>query len=147
MPDQFTVPQFIDAEDKIIFFITARQFIIMLAAIILFFLLFRLLRFVPFLLTGIPLLVAAGIVAFVRVNGQPFHFFILNGVQTLKRPKLRVWNKGLTTAEVKAYITKEPEPLPPPPPRKRLVSSSKLKELSLIVNTGGAYRPEGYDEP
>lgn len=146
MPNQFTVPQFIDAEDKIIFFITARQFIIMLAGILIFFLLFKLLRFVPFLLVGIPWIVACAVVAFMRINGQPFHFFVLNIVQTFKRPTLRVWNKMLTTAEVKMFLQKEPEKALPPPPAKRLASSSRLAELSLIVNTGGAYKPEGLDD-
>lgn len=142
MPEQFVVPQFIDAEDKIIGPVTARQFIIMLAAFLTVALLYRLLRFVPFLLTGIPLISASGVVAFVKINGQPFHYFILNLVQTLKRPRLRVWDKTLSDAEVRVYIKKEVPPPPPPPPAKKRPVGSRLKELALVVNTGGVYKPE-----
>ena len=52
----FVVPQFIDAEDKILFFITVRQFIIMLVDLLLIYLLNRILTFGLFLLAGAPLL-------------------------------------------------------------------------------------------
>ena len=54
MASQFTVPQFIDAEDKIIGPITGRQFIIMMVVIIVDIILYSILPFVPFLLIGIP---------------------------------------------------------------------------------------------
>ena len=47
--NQFVVPQFIDVEDKIIGPITTRQFIIMLAAILMDFVAFKLLTFIFFL--------------------------------------------------------------------------------------------------
>ena len=143
MPDQFVVPQFIDAEDKILGPITARQFVIMLVAFLMGAILWKLLSFVFFLLVFIPLFAASATVAFVKVNGQPFHFFFLNLIQTIKRPGMRVWDKTLTTAELKAHIKEE---LPPPLPkfaRKGLTTSSRLQELTLVVNTGGVYKPEG----
>lgn len=142
MPEQFVVPQFIDAEDQILGPVTARQFVILMFAFLLDFLLFKLLSFVTFLLTGIPVIVLAGILAFVKINGQPFHFFILNLIQTLKKPKLRIWDKRLTNGQLKDYIKREP-PLPPPTVyRKAAISKSRLQELTLVVNTGGVYQPE-----
>lgn len=142
MPEQFVVPQFIDAEDKIIGPITARQFVILVVTFLFVFILFRLFSFVVFLLTGIPLIVFGGVVAFVRINGQPFHFFILNLIQTFRKPMLRVWDKRLTDAQLKELVKKAPPPPPPTFVRKAPISGSRLQELTLVVNTGGVYQPE-----
>jgi len=139
---QFTVPQFIDAEDKIIGPVTLRQFIIMVIAFLTDGILWQLLNFVPFLLVGIPVIVFGGIVAFTRINGQPFHYFVLNIVQTFRKPRLRVWDKKLTNAQLKVYVKKKIVAPPPPLVRKPALGSSRLKELSLLVNTGGTYNPE-----
>ena len=79
----FVVPQFIDAEDKILFFITVRQFIIMLVDLLLIYLLNRILTFGLFLLAGAPLLGVGIVVAFVKIYGQTFHFFFINMNSTL----------------------------------------------------------------
>jgi len=142
MPEQFVVPQFIDAEDKILGPITARQFIILVVAFLIVFLEFRLLSFVTFLLTGIPTITIGGIFAFVKINGQPFHYFVLNIIQTFRKPRLRVWDKRMSDAELKEFIQRVPPPPPPKFVRKDPVSSSRLQELTLVVNTGGVYRPD-----
>ena len=91
MPQQFTVPQFLDAEDKIFGPITMRQFIILLAAFLTDAILYKLLPFVAFLAVAIPLIVLAGIIAFVKINGMPFHFFILNLIQIRwKFPQIQI---------------------------------------------------------
>ena len=139
---KYVVPQFIDVEDKIIGPITTRQFVILLAMALLQFLAYKLFDFALFIVVAIALLLICGMLAFFKVNGQPFHFFILNVVQTARRPGLRTWDKSLNDSELN-FIIKVP---PPPPPRKRLykeaLGTSKLNELSLIVNTGGVYNPE-----
>src|SRR3989338_3060063 len=118
MPEQFTVPQFIDAEDKILGPVTARQFVILMVVALVDVLLYKLLSFVMFLLIGVPLVVVGGIIAFVKINGQPFHFFILNLIQTFKRPSLRGWDKTLNDRELRDIIGKKIVPPPPPPMRK-----------------------------
>ncbi len=142
MPQQYTVPQFIDTEDKIFGPITARQFVILMVAGMTDFLLYKLLSFIPFLLIGVPFLILCGIIAFVRVNGQPFHFFILNIIQTFKKPHIRVWDKSFTDAELKEFIKHEAPFVSHTFVRKARATSSKLQELTLIVNTGGVYKPE-----
>jgi hypothetical protein len=142
VPNQFVVPQFIDAEDQIFGPITARQFIILMIAGLLEFGLFKLLSFVAFLLVGVPIVIIAGTLAFAKVNGQVFHFFILNIIQTFKKPKLRVWYKVYTDSELKIYMKQAPPELPKVQPRKEPISVSRLNELSLVVNTGGIYKPE-----
>ncbi len=142
MPGQYVVPQFIDVEDKILGPLTTRQFLIALVTLGIDFLLYRLLSFGFFLLLGLPTFLAGATLAFARVNGQPFHFFLLNLVQTGRRPNVRVWNKTLSDAVLRALIVRPPPPPPPAKVRKEPLSTSKLSELALIANTGGVYRPE-----
>ncbi len=140
--EQFVVPQFIDAEDKIMGPLTGRQFIIMMVVFMSMAVMWKLFSLVWFLIIAIPFFSLGVIVAFVRVNGQAFHLFLLNVTQTLKKPKLRIWDKTLNDAEVRAHMVKEIPPPPPPQKRKEFATSSRLQELTLVVNTGGVYKPE-----
>ena len=139
---QFVIPQFIDVEDKIIGPITTRQFIILLGVTIVLFIAYKLLTFVYFLAFGIPVFGLGIVLAFIKVNGQPFHFFLLNLIQTMRRPKLRVWNKESTIDELRQFLKKEEVKIIPPRPIKERMVATKLAELSLIVNTGGVYKGE-----
>ena len=142
MPDQYVIPQFIDVEDKIFGPVTARQFIILMVVFLIDFVLFRLFPLTTFLLIGVPLLSLGGIVAFVRINGAPFHYFLLNIIQTLRKPRLRVWSREYTDSELRDLIKIEP-PLPSVRiTRKAFTATSRLQELTLVVNTGGIYKPE-----
>lgn len=134
---QFTVPQFIDVENKIIGPITTRQFLIILAAGIVAALSYRLFDFSLFLTITIIVLGLAIVFSFVRVNGRPFHFFILNVVQTLRRPRLRVWNNRaiITEVEEKTFVKPEAKPVP-----KEYYKKSRLAELALVVDTKGRYQ-------
>lgn len=139
---QFTVPQFIDVEDKIIGPITVRQFIIMLAGSLLMGISYKLFDFSLFLVVAIFIFVVSGTFSFIKINGRPFHLFLLNFIQTFKKTRLRVWNHTLSKARgdleeepMKAVIKKtffQPKYFP----------QSRLAELSLIVDTQGAYKGE-----
>lgn len=137
---QFTVPQFIDVEDKIIGPITSRQFLILMAGSMLIGLFWKILDFSAFAFFSSLNVLIFGTFAFVRINAMPFHFFMLNFLQTLKRPSLRVWNKSFG----KDIVADEPEIII----EKEVIryktgfSSSRLNELSLIVDTQGSYKGE-----
>ena len=136
---QFTVPQFIDVEDKIIGPITARQFIIMFAGFMLMAVCYKIFDFSLFIGSSVSIFAISGIFAFFKINGMPFRFFVLNFIQTSKKPKKRVWiNKGeIVFEENVKKIIKEHAPVP-----KKYISTSRLSELALIVDTSGAYRGE-----
>lgn len=141
MINQFLVPQFIDVEDKIIGPVTVRQFVLMLVATLLIFISYKLLRFWLFSVVGLLLFGIFGILAFLKINGQPFHYFLLNLFQTGKRAKIRVWNKKIKESELKKIIElekKAPQEVEVLPSKK--VSVARLSKLSLIVNTGGVYQ-------
>lgn len=139
---QYVVPQFIDVEDKILGPITTRQFVIILTTAFIMFVVYKLADLALMLIINVPLLAAALILAFMKVNGMPFHFFLLNAIQTFKRPGVRVWNKDLTDAEIIAASKVEISPPPPPKVYKEAPTTSRLNELALVVNTGGVYKPE-----
>lgn len=139
---QFVVPQFIDVEDKIIGPVTARQFIIMLAGFLIIAVFYKIFDFSLFITAGLFVLAITGILAFLRVNGRPFHFFVLNLLQTFKRPKLRIWSHDLTEAAEDYGLAKSRLAAPAAIPEKRY-TASRLAELSLIVDTKGAYKGEG----
>lgn len=139
---QFVVPQFIDVEDKIIGPITTRQFIILLVDGFIIFILYKILIFTYFIIFGLLLFAIGGSLAFLRINGQPFHFFLLNFIQTSKRSKIRVWNKQKSDSELRALLHTVLPPPPPPKPRKEPLTQSRLSEIALLVDTGGVYTPE-----
>jgi len=139
---QFTVPQFIDVEDKIIGPITARQFIIFLVAAILMAISYRLFDFTLFATVSTIVFLLAVLLGFVKINGRPFHLFLLNLIQTWRRPNIRVWNNRLARVideekipTLKFDSTKS---------SKEYYKKSRLAELSLVVDTEGEYR--GADE-
>ena len=141
--NQFVVPQFLDVEAKIIGPITARQFLILLGVILIEFIVYKIfLSLVIQLFIGVPVLAAGAIFAFFKVNGQPFHFIVLNMVQTMRKPLLRVWDKTLSDADLRIFMKHEDKPAPPPPPTKAPIERGRLSELTLVVNTGGVYNPE-----
>jgi hypothetical protein len=140
--NQFTVPQFIDVEDKIFGPITTRQFIILLVAGLLLFVIYKLADtalFVFFLaiIGGLAL-----ILAFVKINGQAFHYFLLNIFQTLRRPSLRVWNKSYSVAELNDLRKMAPVVENVVQATAQQIPAMRIRNLSLMVNTGGYYNGE-----
>jgi hypothetical protein len=135
---QFTVPQFIDVEDKIIGPITARQFIIFLVAAIVIGISYKIFDSALFMTISTVIFILAVVFGFVKINGRPFHFFTLNLLQTWRRPTIRVWNSRLAPVTDKDKIptlkfdsTKS---------AKEYYKKSHLAELSLVVDTEGEYR-------
>lgn len=143
MPDKFIVPQFIDKEDQILGPITVRQFLIMLVTVFAVFIAYKLLALPYFIVFSIIFVAIGGTFGFVKVNGQPFHIFFVNALQTTVRPSLRVWDKRPTDAEVRAYmVSGEAAPPVQVSAQKPRPESSRLRDLALVVNTGGVYKPD-----
>ena len=140
---QFTIPQFIDVEDKIIGPITTRQFILLLVEAVFIAIFYKISDFALFIFLTVISLIICITFAFVKVNSRPFHFFVLNLAQTISRPSLRVWNYTFRKIEIEreqdmagTKLIKESNL----PAAKNI--TSRLAELSLIVDTQGAYKGE-----
>ena len=140
--EQFTVPQFIDVEDKVFGPITTRQFIILLTASGLTFVFWKLFDLALFIVVVIFFDGFAILLAFMKVRGQLFHVFLLNFIETFKKPKMRLWHKSYTDAELKEWVAYHPKKFEVTKQQKAPVRRSRLAELSLMVNTGGLYRPD-----
>lgn len=138
---QFIVPQFIEVEDKILGPITTRQFIILLVVGMTVFLSYRFGDFALFIFCLIFFGIGGMVIAFVKVNGQAFHYFFLNIVQTLRRPSRRVWHKTLSKKELEMLRKYVPEAVVVKEEIKP-VKRERIQDLSLLVNTGGFYRGE-----
>ena len=94
--------------------------------------------FSAFVFFSLLIFAISGTFAFFRVNGVAFHYFILNFVQTVRRAPLRVWNKvygkeNYVEEEVVAVSNK-------PVFRHKHLNISRLNELTLMVDTQGAYK-------
>ncbi|MBI2551972.1 PrgI family protein [Candidatus Uhrbacteria bacterium] len=140
--NQFTVPQFIDVEDKIIGPVTTRQFIIMLAGALLIFTFYKIFAFTYFIIFAGLVFIGSIVLAFVRINGQPFHFFLLNILQTWRSPNLQIWDKTTPNAILKQSLKLPPSPPAKVAPRKTPLTASRLAEIALQVDTGGVYSAE-----
>ncbi|MFH1145532.1 MAG: PrgI family protein [bacterium] len=134
MPQQFVVPQFIEVEDKIIGPISIRQFVVMLVGAFFVFLEYKLSDMTLFIVEVIPTAMIFGSFAFLTVNGQLFHLFLLNLILTNLRPAIRVWQPSTVEMAVTPIAIKKEEAAVSMRP-----THSKLAELSLIVDTGGAF--------
>jgi len=139
---QFVVPQLIDVEDKIFGPITTRQFLILMVTGMICFLGWRFGDTATFI-TILAIFGGSGVVlAFVRVNGQPFHFFLLNIFQTIRKPGTRIWYKDYTKADLNFFRKMGPEEEAEALPMKKPVRRARIRDLSLVVNTGGFYAAE-----
>lgn len=139
---QFVVPQFIDVEDKIFGPITTRQFLILLVAGGIIFLAKRFADLALFALITSIVGGLALILAFVKINGQTFHYFLLNIGQTARKPGLRIWTKSLTDEELNYLRKLGTEEIVIEKKERKQVQRSHIRDLSLLVNTGGFYRPD-----
>lgn len=139
---QFVVPQFIEVEDKIFGPITTRQFLILLVAGIAVFLGYRFGDLGLFIFTTVFVGGFSLVLAFVKINGQNFHYFLLNIIQTIRKPSLRIWQKTYSKEELNylrkqgmgEQVAKVVEQAP--------VKRERIRDLALQVNTGGFYKPE-----
>ena len=136
---QFAVPQFIETEAKVLGPITVRQFIMFLIAGLFIFIEYKLSDFGLFLLEAI---ITAGLTilfAVVKINGRPFHFFLLNVIRSNTRPALRLWQHAELTIRPEQVVALKTVTVR----SERKVTEERLSHLALVVDTGGVYKDEG----
>ena len=135
---RYIVPQFIDVEDKIFGPVTVRQFLILTVGGLFIFISFKLSDFSLFVFLTFIIAGLAVVIAFVKVNGKKFHVFFLDMLNFLfKTPKLSIWQKKENT--IKTIEIKEKEIIDDYYFNPKDLPRTKLSEISLVVDTGGAY--------
>ncbi|KKS41818.1 hypothetical protein A3H03_01830 [Candidatus Kuenenbacteria bacterium RIFCSPLOWO2_12_FULL_42_13] len=140
--ERFVAPQFIDVEDKIIGPITTRQFVMIIIGGVIVFVANKLLDRMSFMLVAILTVIALVVFGFIKINGRNFYDFVKNLIEMIKRPRVRVWYKHITNAEIISQRKKENqrEVRTDLTPSRKTILSSHLSELALIVDTGGRYK-------
>ncbi|PJE59811.1 MAG: hypothetical protein COU85_01740 [Candidatus Portnoybacteria bacterium CG10_big_fil_rev_8_21_14_0_10_44_7] len=88
---QFSVPQFIEIEDKIIGPFTLKQFFYLAGGGVLVALLWYFLKFWLFILLALPVAGLAVALSFVKINGRPFLNFLGSMFGYFAKPKVYVW--------------------------------------------------------
>ncbi|EKD67613.1 MAG: hypothetical protein ACD_48C00311G0004, partial [uncultured bacterium] len=73
-----------------------------------------------------------------------FHYFLINIIQTLRHPALRVWHKSYTDKDLQYFINSDNDEEISDIVKKKTVRKQHIRDLSLVVNTGGYYRIEDH---
>lgn len=91
--DQYPVPQFIEREARIAFFISFRQLIYLIVAGVVCFILYYILPFFLFIIVAFVVMGGAAALAFVKVNGIPLNAYLMNSLGFLAGAKHYTWKK------------------------------------------------------
>ena len=91
--EQYPIPQFIEAEGKIAFFLTFRQFFYLMGAGGICFVLYYILPTFLFFIVGTLVCVATVVIAFGVVNGTPILNLLLNALGFSVGGKNYTWQK------------------------------------------------------
>jgi len=145
---QYSVPQFIEVEDKVIGPLTVKQFLYILAGVGVLFMLWTVAPSIEvFLIPAIPILGLFLALAFYKVNGRPFTTFLQAAAGYLSQPKVMIWDRRYdvvdmrTDAKKKAHqdATVEPQLVG------QKVSSSRLRRLSQLLDNDGGVDQSVYE--
>lgn len=91
--EQYPIPQFIEQEGKIAFFISFRQFFYLVGAGVVCFILYYVLPFFLFIIASIAIGGIAVVLAFVQVNGVPIINMLLTSAEFMVGGKNYTWKK------------------------------------------------------
>lgn len=130
---QYTVPQFIEHEPKIVGPMTIQQFIyVAIAGAIGFFLYFTV-HFFIFIIGTAFIMSIALVLAFGKAGGRPLPLVFKNFLIFTARPKIYLWKKK-TGPPPKLIQAEKPEPLQIKiAPAPTIVGKSHLKDLSSQI--------------
>jgi hypothetical protein len=101
---QFSVPQFVDVRDKIFGPLTLQQFLYIVAAVGLGLIEYFTLSVPVFVILVIPTAAFFLSLAFYKVNGRPFYFFLVNSFSFLVHPTNRIWKRDPTLPLLKTTV-------------------------------------------
>lgn len=139
--NQFVAPQFIDVEDRIIGPITTRQFVMIVIGGVIIGFTWKYADVGLALLITVVVAIFVLLVGFVKIGGRRFGDYVRSMIETMRRPRTRVWYRYVTTAEIlqarqddKHEVVKTDMT-----PKRETIEPKHLSELALIVDTGGRY--------
>lgn len=127
----FSVPQFIDVEDKIAGPLTWRQLLWMIGMMITLLVLYNTIGTTGFFVIGIPLILLFVALAFYRPQGVPLIVFLFHGFSFLFRPKIAVWERP--TARVRQVPVETARVVEAP--KEKRITSEELRRLANIMDS------------
>ena len=131
---EYTVPQFIEKEPKIVGPFTFKQFVfIAVACFLVIILYFSISSFFLFIVLSVLLLGSALALALLKVNGIPLPVVIKNFFVFLIKPKIYLWRKKEIIVKISREVKKE-EPKEKETTLK-VGEKSRLRELSTFLES------------
>lgn len=130
MSFNFSVPQFIEIEDKVVGPFTFKQFVYLAGGGALCFLAWRFLPFFLAIFIIAPAAILALALAFYKINGQPFVTILASAIKYFLGSKLYVWKKEEKKIKPKMLELSKTSPLP----NIKKISESKLKEIAWSLD-------------
>jgi len=148
---QYPIPQFIEEEGKIVFFLTFRQFFLLVGGGVICFILFFTTPFFISVIGSIFVMALVSIIAFLKINGIPIVKVALNFLGFLAQTKNYIWKReefsknqeGVEKTKEIKYAS-QPQTLTPPidklqiNPKEHFISTSpisKLENIKKIIET------------
>ena len=125
---RFSVPQFIDIEDKIFGPFTFKQFVYLAGGAGICFIIYKLLPFFFAVLLIVPVAGLALALTFYKVNNKPFIAILESYIRFLVQGKLYIWKKDPKKKEADKTEDVLPASIVP------RLSESKLKDISWSLD-------------
>ncbi|MBI4919815.1 PrgI family protein [Candidatus Azambacteria bacterium] len=129
------MPQFIEAEDRIIGPLTLKQFLYLAFAGAILFVLWFIFNLYVWIIVAVPVIAIAVAFAFLKINDRPFVYFFLAFLRYFTKPRLYLFSSAPEKAAEPEKIEKKIQPQAPAPQEEK-ITPSKLKELALKLDTG-----------
>ena len=126
----FSVPQFIDVEDKIAGPLTWRQLLWLIGMGVLLLVIYNMIGPAGFLILGIPVILIFCALAFYRPQGQPLISLFVHGILYFFRPKIAVWERP--TARPKAGPMKTVSAQAAPQAKR--ITPEELRHLAQLMD-------------
>ena len=129
--EQYPIPQFIEQEGKIAFFISFRQFFYLVGAGVICFILYYILPKILFVIFSVIVAVSAIVLAFVTINGTPIVNTLLMSLGFAAGSKNYIWQKKESPYPFKTIKRVEIRKIAEGPVLK--VQESRLKKIHTEV--------------
>lgn len=130
----FSVPQFIDVEDKIAGPLTWRQLLWMIGLLVTLLMIYTFVGGgVIFVIIALPLVLAFSALAFYRPQGQSLLSFVGHGFFFLFRPKVAVWERPVVRTRA---VRESQAPAISEVSTDKGISRDRLRELAKILDQG-----------
>lgn len=151
MPLQYQVPQFVDVEDRIIGPLTAKQFLMFVMNALIVAALYVALPLFATIALAIPLTVFFGLLAFYKVNGRSFIWFLYAILHFLFTGKLFLWERRGETPRVRVSSVSAVESVlvrrGVRRAGRRPTTESRIQQLAKILDTAGKVVDEDLPPP